>query len=39
VAFQKAALEGVPVYEAKDPRAVVGWQDYVQIGEEVLAGG
>ena len=39
VAFQKAALEGVPVYEVKDPRAVMGWQDYVQIGEEVVASG
>jgi chromosome partitioning protein len=38
-AFQKAALEGVPVYEVKDPRAVVGWKDYVQVGEEVVAGG
>jgi chromosome partitioning protein len=36
VAFQKAALEGVPVYEVKDPRAALGWQDYVKVGEEVI---
>ena len=35
VAFQKAALEGVPVYAVHDPRAYQGWQDYVQIGEEI----
>ncbi len=38
VAFQKAALEGVPVYEVKDPRALQGWQDYVCIGEEITRG-
>ena len=35
VAFQKAALEGVPVYAVKDPRAPLGWQDYSRIGEEI----
>ena len=38
VAFQKAALEGVPVYAVKDPRALQGWQDYVRVGEEVSRG-
>lgn len=38
VAFQKAALEGVPVYEVKDPRALQGWEDYRRIGEEVWRG-
>ena len=38
VAFQKAALEGVPVYAVKDPRAEEAWEDYVRIGEEVLGG-
>jgi chromosome partitioning protein len=38
VAFQKAALEGVPVYEVKDPRAALGWQDYVKVAEEVIGG-
>ena len=38
VAFQKAALEGVPVYEVKDQRASLGWEDYRRVGEEVLRG-
>ena len=38
VAFQKAALEGMPVYEVKDPRAQLGWEDYVQVGKEVTGG-
>jgi chromosome partitioning protein len=38
VAFQKAALEGVPVYAVKDPRAPLGWQDYSHIGEEIADG-
>jgi chromosome partitioning protein len=38
VAFQKTALEGVPVYEVKDPRAALGWQDYVKVAEEVIGG-
>lgn len=35
-AFQKAALEGLPVYEVKDPRAKRAWQDYSSIGKEVM---
>lgn len=35
-AFQKAALAGVPVYAVRDPRAEVGWQDYCQVGQELL---
>jgi chromosome partitioning protein len=38
VAFQKAALEGVPVYAIKDPRAHQGWEDYVRVGEEMIRG-
>lgn len=38
VAFQKAALEGVPVYQVKDPRALQGWKDYRRVGEEVFRG-
>ena len=35
-AFQKAALQGVPVSEVKgDPRAVSGWEDYRNIGAEL----
>ena len=37
VAFQKAALAGVPVYAvAGDPRASEGWSDYRTAVEEVL---
>lgn len=34
-AFTKAGLGGVPVYAVNDPRAQVGWEDYLQIGREV----
>lgn len=37
VAFQKAALQGVPVNQVADPRAMQGWEDYRQI-MEVLHG-
>lgn len=36
VAFQKAALAGVPVYSVDDPRAGFGWEDYLTVGKEVL---
>lgn len=36
VAFQKAALAGVPVYGVKDPRAAEAWADYVLVGKEIL---
>jgi chromosome partitioning protein len=35
VAFQKAALEGVPVNLAKDPRAEKGWKEYLSVGKEI----
>jgi chromosome partitioning protein len=35
-AFQKAALQGVPVCDVKDPRAELGWQDYAAVGEEMM---
>ncbi len=35
-AFQKAALQGLPVYSVKDPRAEAGWQDYERVGQEIL---
>jgi chromosome partitioning protein len=35
-AFQKAALAGTAVYDVKDPKAEVGWQDYRAIGQEIL---
>ena len=36
VAFQKAALAGVPVQAVHDPRAKEGWSDYQRAGEEIL---
>lgn len=36
VAFQKAALAGVPVYKVSDARAQQAWEDYQQIGKEIL---
>lgn len=35
-AFQKAALQGLPVYTIKDPRAEAAWQDYENVGSEIL---
>lgn len=36
VAFQKAALAGVPVYESKDARAGIGWRDYEKVCKELV---
>ncbi|SNT43479.1 plasmid segregation oscillating ATPase ParF [Granulicella rosea] len=36
VAFQKAALKGVPVNQVDDPRAWSAWNDYEKIGEQIL---
>ena len=36
VAYQKAALSGVPVYESADPRAAEAWEDYLSLGKEIL---
>jgi chromosome partitioning protein len=38
VAFQKAALQGAPVTDVADPRALHGWDDYRVIGEELQHG-
>jgi len=35
-AFQKSALEGIPVYAVKDARAQQAWKDYESLGKEVL---
>ncbi|MBW4490763.1 MAG: ParA family protein [Trichocoleus desertorum ATA4-8-CV12] len=37
LAFQRAALVGVPVYEVKDSMAKIAWRCYEAIGREVLA--
>jgi chromosome partitioning protein len=36
VAFQKAALAGVPVSEAHDPRAAAAWKEYEAVGREIV---
>lgn len=36
IAFQKASLAGVPVYEVSDPRAKMAWSDYSAVGKEVI---
>lgn len=36
IAFQKAALAGLPVSKSTDPRANEAWADYEQIGKEIL---
>jgi chromosome partitioning protein len=36
VAFQKAALTGVPVYAVNDPRSEQAWQDYLAVGKEIV---
>lgn len=37
IAFQKAALKGVPVDQVDDARARSAWGDYERIGEQILA--
>jgi len=39
VAYQKAALAGVPVYKAADPRDEEAWSDYLSVGKEILRDG
>lgn len=36
IAFQKASLAGVPVYEVTDPRAKIAWEDYHKVGKEII---
>jgi chromosome partitioning protein len=36
VAFQKAALAGVPVSRVNDPRAEQAWASYMSVGREIL---
>ncbi len=36
VAFQKAALAGVPVYAVADPRAAEAWAGYTAVGQEIF---
>jgi chromosome partitioning protein len=36
-AYEKAALEGKPVYEVSDTNAKIAWREYHTIGQEILA--
>ena len=36
IAFKRAALQGIPVYDVKDRRAKTAWSDYVAVGKEIL---
>jgi chromosome partitioning protein len=36
IAFQKAVIAGVPVYDVDDPRAAEAWADYERIGKEIM---
>jgi chromosome partitioning protein len=36
IAFQKAVVQGVPVYEVDDGRAGEAWADYKSVGREVI---
>ena len=36
VAFQKAALAGVPVSQVSDPKAAEAWESYKRLGMEIL---
>jgi chromosome partitioning protein len=35
VGFQKAALEGIPIRDLKEPRLREAWSDYVALGKEI----
>lgn len=35
-AYEKAALEGLPVYEIKDRKSKMAWRDYEAVGKEIL---
>jgi chromosome partitioning protein len=36
IAYEKASLLGVPVYESGDKMAKIAWNDYVKVGEEII---
>lgn len=37
ICYEKASLEGVPVYEVKDRMAKSAWLDYSTVGKEILS--
>ena len=36
ICYEKASLEGVPVYQVKHKMARIAWSDYVAVGKEIL---
>ncbi|MTF40322.1 ParA family protein [Cyanobacterium aponinum] len=36
VAFQKAALAGIPVFETNDKQGKIAWTDYQAVGKEII---
>jgi len=36
ICYEKASLQGVPVYEVKDRMARIAWGDYIAVGKEIL---
>lgn len=36
IVFQRAALQGIPVYDVKDSKAKEAWEDYKLVGKELL---
>jgi chromosome partitioning protein len=36
IAFQKAVIAGVPVYDLSDHRAMQAWSDYESVGREII---
>jgi chromosome partitioning protein len=37
IAYEKASLMGVPVYQVKDRMAKIAWGDYEQVGKEIIS--
>lgn len=37
IAYEKASLQGVPVYESGDRKGKIAWKDYQKIGEEIYS--
>jgi chromosome partitioning protein len=37
VAYEKAALEGLPVYQTGDANGKIAWREYEKVGQEILA--
>ena len=38
IVFQRAALQGLPVYDVNNPKAQTAWKDYLAVGEELING-